>query len=394
MSPPEPANKENNGGNDEKTNNESNIQGSISRRDALKLAGVGGIIAGLGTSPVVANNHSDEVEITTLMDGDCVVETRKVPQEWYNHTQASRNAKNGLLRSLKNKSGIHAVSNGKRDLEIDGYKKHDITVTVSEDRDTDDIPEKVDGIPVTIERSSGFEPNSCDINPSYYDTQPDPIQGGIVWNSSDCDNPGSLCCRVKWYNNGGWDKYLMSARHIYFNGDSCDHTDPSGNKWYQYEKTHVGTVAKAWQKHDTVLLNLDSTSRDYGNTVINESDPVEGRVTKDGLDCFKSNNTDIEKRGIATGWSHGNITKSNYYAHWTCALNNNVYGCIRTDTANGAGDSGGPTYYKRDDGKIFIAAMHLGFDDNNNDESVGMSAAYLNNQEGIWFGPGKENGSC
>jgi len=182
----------------------------------------------------------------------------------------------------------------------------------------------------------------------------------------------------------------MSSRHV-ITGKFCDHNDPNGQDWNQYDTTKVGTVEKEWQKYDTVLLNLDDTSRDISPDIVNESNKVVGRVTQDGLDCFKSQNTDIKKRGISTGLENDQIVETDADS-WDCSLNNNINGLFITDHDRSGGDSGGPHYYEADSGALYLAGMHMGYYDS--DEALAISADHIENNENIWFGGNEEDGSC
>lgn len=361
---------------------------NLTRRRVIKLAGVGGITGGVWGVPTVSGKEDGNVEIVTLADGDCPVKTQKVPERWYNHTKNARKVKDSLSIALENQAGIHAVAMGRSEEKIDGFRKHNITITISPGKDTTVIPSEKNGIPVNIKRDEGVQlSDSCDIDATYYDEQPSSIEGGILWNSPDC-GAGTLCCRVKWYNNGSWDKYMLSSRHIY-TGELCDHNDPNNRDWCQYNDTVVGTCVKEWQRYDSVLLNLDQTNRDYAARIVTNAQPIEGRVTPDGLDCFKSNDTRIEQNGVSSGYDDGEIISTNADSH-NCTYNNNINGMVSSTLSSINGDSGGPQYYT-ENGKIYIVGMHVGSLDG---DTVGMSAAHLNDKEGLWFGPGTESGSC
>lgn len=358
----------------------------ISRRKALQVVGAGGLAAGIGLVPTVSGEDDDEVEIIVSMERDCVAETRLVPSNWYEHTEQARSAKDTLSNDLAELEGIHSISRGREEENIDGFSRHNITVRVSDSFDKDLLPDEVDGIAVNVEETEGIGLD-CD---NYYNIEPSgEIYGGIRWDAQD-GGCGTLCCRVQWENNGSWEEYMMSSRHV-ITDEFCDHNDPNGQDWNQYDTTKVGTVEKEWQKYDTVLLNLDDTSRDISPDIVNESNKVVGRVTQNGLDCFKSQNTDIKKRGISTGLEIDQIVETDADS-WGCSLNDNINGLFITDHDRSGGDSGGPHYYEADNGALYLAGMHMGYYDPN--EALAISADHIENNENIWFGGNEEDGSC
>jgi hypothetical protein len=367
-------------------NVETSENTGFSRRKALKVVGAGGLTAGVGLVPTVSAGGDDEIEIVVTKERDCVAETRKVPSDWYSHTEQARSAKDSLAGDLEGLTGIHSISRGREEESIEEFSKHNIIVRVSADFDKDVLPDEVDGIPVKVEESERI---GLDCN-NYYNVEPSgEIYGGIRWDAQDGDC-GTLCCRVQWENNGSWEEFIMSSRHV-ITDQFCDHNDPNGQDWNQYDTTKVGTVEKEWQKYDTVLLNLDDTSRDISPDIVNESRKVVGRVTQNGLDCFKSKNTTIRKRGISTGLELDSIEETGADS-WDCTYNNNINGLFITNHDRSGGDSGGPHYYEDDNGYLYLAGMHMGYYDPS--EALAISADHIESNENIWFGGNEESGSC
>lgn len=378
--------------NDEsKTNNQSDTKidnPTLSRRKTLKLAGASGVIAGLNSIPAVAADNDDTVEITITKKGDCAAETREVPKEWYDHTKQSRDAKSTFMDDISEHSeSIQMVMRGTQEAEIDGYKKHNIKVRMSEDVGPDIpdfLPDKVDGIPVEVEFGPRPQPGGCN---DHYNNQPDPMIGGLRMDSS--DSCGTICVRVKDYRGSQdeWVTRMLGARHL-FTG-ICNDSDVTGNSWYQYSSTEVGEIDRDWQRLDAVLLDRQHTNRGFGDEIVNEGTTVYGRVTGDGLDCFKSKKTTLKKRGINTGLEKGEITDTSA-SDWYCS-SNSVSGRVATNHNMNDGDSGGPTYYENNNGDLWLVMMNHTY---SSDHTYGISAEHLNSEEGLWFGGNPNDGPC
>jgi hypothetical protein len=223
------------------------------------------------------------------------------------------------------------------------------------------------------------------------------MKGGQVCqpvDPSDCSfvgGDGSLCCRVYDKRNGSWNKYALTARHLFLS-DWCDNDNIAGRKWAQMDSDCAdedGYVVEGYQGHDAALLDLDNTSTDITNAFMYESDGlIRGRVTKDGLDYLKSNNETVQKRGRNTCIETGEIKKTQQ--EMFCKDGNYVGGVVRSTPDQKAGGSGGGVYYeeynssKENDLYMVNIATHKPGDGTY--DAKGSSANDMANDHGFWFG--------
>jgi hypothetical protein len=357
-------------------------QKKFSRRRLLKYTGAGGILTGLSYTPTAVAESDDRVEIPILKNWDTVIKTASVPRQWYNHTIKSREAKSLIESELLNHPGVNSVGIGKSDTKIGELNTHNITVTVEPGSDASGIPDEVQGIPVKIRYREELPEVGCS---DHYNIEPDPIIGGIRLQDDDRSDCGTIGCRVGYYSNGSWDPYFWSACHTFRNDtdEYCGGVNYiEGKDWYQYTSSEtVGVVEEAWQKYDSVLLDLSKTTRNFSWDIVGESASIAGRVTDAGVSYLKSNNKDIIQRGINTGKTQGQITEE-HQTKLKCTFDNNLKGMIETNAGAAPGDSGGPGYYI-DDGNVYIAMIV-----NHGDYSVsrGMSARRMNSEQDFYFG--------
>jgi hypothetical protein len=251
---------------------------------------------------------------------------------------------------------------------------------------TDDIPEEVKGIPVTVER----RPRAV---PTCYTGYQDPLEGGVANSCDSTGGKGTLCCRVKDYRNGAWRKYILGCRHMFMSdGNPCTDEDASTRDWWQ--DTEAGTVIEGFQHHDCTLLDNSKTSRNISNTVIDETGRVAGRVTANGLSCLKSTDETVQKRGRTTCKTAGKIKKIQQEIF--CPDGDYIGGVVRSTPQQEAGDSGGPVYYEKfaDPDQLYIVNIATHKPGDGTHDAKGSSANSMHEKQGFWFGGDSYSGSC
>jgi hypothetical protein len=261
-----------------------------------------------------------------------------------------------------------------------------LDVTISEDGTVDGIPDDVDGIPVNVDRSPRAVETAC-----YYDDYDD-IPGGAAYQCPEVNGTATLCCRVKDYRDGAWRTYMLGVRHNHMSdGDNCQDEDASQTSWEQFD-TPAGEVEEGFQHHDAVLLELTDSSRSVSTAIADESGTVSGRVTSDGLDCLKSTNETVYKRGHANCKGSGTIEKTEEILEcgWSTDY---VGGVVRTTCEQNSGDSGGPVYYK-DGSDLYIVNIATHRPGDGSHDAMGSSAESMNDKQGFWFGGDPYDGNC
>lgn len=228
---------------------------------------------------------------------------------------------------------------------MQGWRKQKIKVELTQDDVERQIPDEIEGVPVTVRRNVPKPSPSSDIscsNVNYYDDYYYEIKGGImietsIDSKSDCNGLGSACCRVEYSGAGG---YYLSANHLWNCGG-----DATGDSVYQHGEK-VGEIKQSWPSHDVALIEPNG-NRPFSSDVIDSPNQMYGYETKDQILTHCSTNTQIEKRGINTGAT--TTTISDYDE--TLSMCGTVYDTIRySDYGDDDGNSGGP--YFVEDGSL------------------------------------------
>lgn len=358
------------------SNRKSN--GGSSRRTVLKSLGAGTLgFGGLSNASVVVGASERTTRIGILAEGDEVVREVKVPKRWKTQAEQAARAKRQISNSVGSRSDIHTVGVGNQESAIDGLKKHTVDVQIDPDGDRSGIPDEVNGIPVVV-GESGRSEATC------YTQDKSSIFGGLSSSGPDNDDSqGTLCCRV--FKNGS--KRMLGCRHLFITNDNdgpdyCGNDDPLGDDWHRAGE-RVGRINESYQAHDAVLMDTQFSDEPVTNDIPDEDGQITGRVTGNGLEYLKSKSETVQKRGVETCISNGEVTKIRQEIF--CSDGNYIGGVVRSTTEQKEGDSGGPVYYK-DGTSLYLVNIATARKSDSISDAQGSSANDMYNDRGITFG--------
>jgi len=267
----------------------------VNRRIFLKIGALGTSISAI---PTVTAETNGKREIIVTKSGTKPKETRLVDKKWYNHVNKAKKAKQKVVNNFQERDDIVSASISLGDDKIGGLRSHAISVGVTQKRSSVTL-EEMDQIPIKVDQKP--RPVSTAYKKDY-----DPMKGGIVCSPTDsCDvkgGTGSICCRVWDKRNGSWNKYVLTARHLFLY-DWCGNDGREGAAWGQTDTKcgqTDGHVVDDYQGHDAALLNLDSTSTDITHSpgIVSEDGEINCRVTGDGLSYLCSSSEIIQKEAL------------------------------------------------------------------------------------------------
>lgn len=349
-------------------NQNSDELGQQNRRNYLKNIGLSSVgLVGLSTYPVAAGGGA--TEIITLRNRDGPVETESVPTEWWETEIDARQAREELLDQVAGNENIATVGLSNSDRTIDGrYVKH-IQVGVKGSKTNANLPNQINGVPIQIVEHEKTE-WQC------YTNDYDPVEGGVAIQTNYAE--ASACCAV--YNSG---TYLMSARHI-FNSqvNGCVTGNPEiGEPANQYTD-YFGDVVDSYAEHDTAFIEPMS-DESVSNAIVNESAPIKGWVTQNGLASYSSNGTPIKGRFKRSCTATGTIDSYDNFV--VCSNGRHTTEVVEMDAAyTQLGDSGGIWYRVNPNGNAFVANIQSGLLVDNH--SSGSAAYAIRNFSGYTFG--------
>lgn len=330
--------------------NASRSEVPVSRRQFV--AGIGPSIVGTvglqGLSP-------SKVELVVARDYDGPARIERVPEAWWEHVRAKRNAVVKLRETLTSKPGVKRVGDGPSSRQIEGFKAYKVVVEVTGQADLSAIPSSVNGVRV---ETKSFAPGvplhaGCYNNHDYSD-----IPGGAIASAkSDATPYGSLYAPVGYESDTSNEPYMATANHVMKVGsDGCGSV---GNAVYQPEN-RMGEVIYANQDHDWALIYNDGESETYDGTILHPSNGrycIDSWFTKDGADYLHGSGETVTAVGASTGATTGQVES-------TSAPVGNVGACYTADNGiqvscrSASGDSGGPVFQiDSSTGKVILLSM-------------------------------------
>lgn len=347
------------------------------RRDILKAAGAG--VSGFGLVNITTQSTvaDDTVTITTAKWGDEPIETRQVPAKWHSQVVSARKAREKLFNLYSNNRWFDSVAQTAAEGAIGDLRKHKIRIyAIQPEVASRKSPNAVESIPVEIQEArkkhrDGHNSDPCGSENNTYNC----IPGGARL----ADSSGAQCfstgCLVH-YNDT---PYLLASAHPF--GDCGDNI---GNSYVYHggSAEYIGFVDNFNHTMDYALIFLNSTEN-MDNSIVGESNPVQGHETEWGIDYLISNTKQVRHMGATTGQTTGYV--------WDKVRNKNcgiAYDAIKTSTNAAGGDSGGPHYNRQSSSATIIGhhEWHTNSDNDLHQYSYCPAAYYLNNQIGITFG--------
>lgn len=308
-----------------------------SRRQLLKTlttAGIGFSSAIHLTSEDVKAANEDEVPIVYALkrnekDDPSSLSPKKkmVPADWYNNLQHALNVHDKV--DFVNIPGVMASWVGPAEY---GGENSILEVDITDENARGKIPEKVEGVPVEVNKIEGHSVGNC--NEGHHTSTDTP--GGIK-----CSSPsgwGSLAPRM--FGPSGYE-YFATSKHLF----SGSVNEVEGKNLYQPNDNYprIGSVYKAWCYEDFVVA--DPKNQHSPISKIKGEGDVFGQYSRSGLSDLKAQGEPLHKVGVKTCHTSGQIQAVD---GTTCA-----YGCTcksgqlkwGSESDMGDGDSGSVNYH-------------------------------------------------
>lgn len=358
--------------------NDSGDDGTIKRRTYMSNLGA----VGVGLGPVLSvREEGDRKEIVVTRNADGPTETTRVPLDWYRHMKHAEKVADRLTDHLINEPGVASVGIGTAESSIGGMRRKAIEVGLHGDSTPVAIPDRVEGIPVQVDRNVSVEYH-C------YTGSYNTLKGGISCEDPDGVVEGNICCRV--YDGGN--EHILTVRHLFTSDESActdGHTVFEGTSVYRNGNS-IGTIADGSVEHDIVWATPDSNN-DINGRIVDESAPVSGHVTKSGVSTFASNSQSVDFRGRKSCQTTHNV--QSYDNTLSCDSGVVLTELIHFDSSDlvELGDSGGPFYHVNSSGDACITGILSGVRNVNcggfscDAVAFGAAAYAINNHHGLTF---------
>ncbi|WP_158059253.1 chymotrypsin family serine protease [Halorussus halophilus] len=316
------------------------------RREFLKhsaFAGGGFSLFGHGTLSI---DRKTKIDVLRTKDG--VAKRKKVPARWYRHLQQARSKHRKLRTAHSDKPWFTNSYLTQDENQTAGFHRRKIVVehdldqlaANSQSDDSHPLPSELNGIAVETADPKERTETGCR-NVGEYKNLP----GGV---SIKGDNiPGSTCCRAEM----GGQAYELTAYHV---------TGCNPNASFEQGGNNLGSLAEGDQDEDWGLINV--TNSNYSLTEkVKEPDgerkPIQGWVTRNGVDTYKEEDRYIYQLGRETGQSMGKIQNIDASFASSCAHNGGHNKAIELGNDGAPGDSGGPFYILEDSVDVWMMGI-------------------------------------
>lgn len=363
------------------------------RRGALTVFGTGLLSISTGTT---SGAEPEMIEVPELLSGDSVDSYMRVPKKWHEHRQNAISAKEALLDRVSDIPSVFDVALISGDSEHGGATGFQIRVRMSDMSKKDKIPSEHQNIPIDIQPApQSHGPGGC-----YNSGSQSSAVGGeaVGWDNG----YGTATTGVIHENKS--ETHLLHCAHVFYS--DCEDVKNNGLKGREAfrglpdDNTPIGNVTKSWdRKGDYVIIEPNDTSS--FSRYIDENDQypdMVGAVSQNKIDYMASNDDTepIIKMGVTHGKNYGDIVASNvsFTSFGTC-YNFRTEG-VESTTRFANGDSGGPTYLRRNGDAYISHVSSYRYYDNGSittcfdnsvryGRAVGTAAYYIRNNEPIKF---------
>ena len=361
----------------------------LNRRGALKA------ISGATTASVLVGNalaHDGRHRMIVVGEykNEPIV-TRKVPEEWYEHVQRSQRAQDELSERFSDEPWLNQIGRTNRDgnYRIGDFKKMKLRVRVT-DRDgaEREVPDRQNDIPVEIVETNESPEFQCTNWDKCDDDTYSCMKGGSFIHVEQDD--GSFCqqsaCVVVEDERG--ETGVMTAFHG-FELDECQDIELREGK-QGTDELKIGHVrdysyydeSSYDEDQDWAILYMYEEDIDgFTNDIIRETYPVEGHLTKSGLESIASDEDGrpVENYGASTCRTRGYDLELLNGVKTNC--NAEEEGFEVHDGYTEQGDSGSPHYVEYNNFEItLVAGIHV------RNGPRGVAAYAINNKHSIEFG--------
>lgn len=307
-------------------------------------------------------------------DGSVKARTKNVPADWYNDLQHAINAHKS--KNFHHKSGVLGswVVPGEY-----GGQNASIDVDIRKEDARGNIPEHVDGVPVNVNKVEGFSVGKCNTK-----DEGDIVRGGVKCTNGD-GSSATLSGRIQ--DTSTNDYYFATAGYLFDNN--------TGGSLYQPDDQDpkIGKVTNAYCYCDLVIAEpRNGHTPDHHIKRVNSGEPsnVKGIFTKSGLSDLKASGEPLEKVGITTCHTQGQIQAvdgNTCYYGCKCKTGQLKWG---SESDFDDGDSGSLNFHpdpKNSTEDILIGGINNAVTWWDGDNFVwGTAGHHIHNEHGLLFG--------
>lgn len=326
------------------------------RRTVLKSMTVGSG-AFLATASNVVGSTSARVEVVMEWRGNDPYVTRKVPKRWKQHMEKTRRLAEIMTNRYRDNGDVFGFERVPGSLNRGGKAAPQLGVRIRKGSGVKaTLPNERDGVPIKAEEVENDQVVALTDTGCYNNYNFDHLRGGIIIKTTqDGQYPVSASGTTMAPAHRNGNHFCVTANHLFSEGSGQFPCDANwDDKADQHDTTpssqDVGEVGKYREEMDYAMIPLSSGGMDAQYDVPNASwsGPITSHVDSLRLGELVENNTTVEKTGVTTGKTQGQINADSVDKTVDCLdTNNNFY---RTGANVAKGDSGGPVYTPSESG--------------------------------------------
>jgi hypothetical protein len=361
---------------------------TTSRRRILKAFGASSMLPAVG----VVHGSDKLIDIPSGFAGDEVVYYETVPEEWWETVQHVEQLKEELHEEYAGLPEIIGVGITRSEKQIGDLFETELRVTYDRgDHNLNDVermvPNSIEGINIQLHGVEQDIPEYCRYRDNFT-----PVPGGVIVRRQGDNNLGTLCARA--YDLSREEHVYLTAAHVAAGrgNTGCDN-NPIGDSLSQStgsytSNRYLGNVVSYNASQDWAAIDLSDSQVSHQRTLQHtESNTITLDNRYANYSYLMSSREMVYKLGASTGRQSGRVTAYDDTANHSCiTLDGEGVEVIVSLTADG--DSGGPTYVRKDGNNMLVSLHCLGRNSNgetvcNNNEartySVGISSTVLGN---------------
>lgn len=343
------------------------------RRNVLKKLGAGAFLP-FGS---FANKQTETEKLPDLMNQNGVVKWMEVPKPWAEQKRRAVTVSENLSQRFSNDPGVVETGLVAAPEQFGGKRGLQVEIGINSDKLKSEIPDHVDGVPVTTTEKSEAPVPLC-VNHSY-----NGFPGGVaIWDAN--GYRGTSGWKVE-YNGSD---HMVTAAHV------ADTTDIYGDKNSLGQVEKIGETADRKSSLDVAVIDAN---RSIPNQIEGESTTysIGGWVHEDGI-CSRASDwfDGYRKVGSTSGKTEGGIGKCHIDDGYDSDTPSFGGHGVRGDATAAGGDSGGPAFSLHDgdayithiishgDPKVdeYQSTWCSGTDETTYNKSMGTAAYHINSQ--------------
>lgn len=304
-------------------------------------------------------------KIGTQRNKEGIVKKREVPQSWFAHIRAVRQARKNVEERVRDLPQVQSIGSYKSEKKFGGLRGQHIKVGVKKGASQKKIPNESNGIRVETTEAEEIRPLSC----GGFTSNINPAPGGVECNGDEWGT-ATLGVEVDGINQ---DDLLLTCAHLW--NDYCS-TDITNKDGYQ-GGNHYGKVEQFDDNTDWAVIDGadgiygDEESKAYIKDT-NGEHKVNTWYIENGIDILIGDDESVKKMGTTTGVTSGEIQGKDINNAVNCITFGGEGIYVRAESA--PGDSGAPSYRINDEGKaVMVGTVNVGGSGNNTHQCNGKS---------------------